>query len=162
MTSLQLANMGNDMKKIFFTFWFSHFTWTETHRCPIWEMIWKKYSLHFDFHVLLEQRHIGGRIFPVIVFQQKRRFYGKWYEKNILYILIFIFYLNRDTSVVEFSLSLYSNKKDDSLCGPCWPIHLQLKPFLNRWIAVEWAKITFISIHIIANQNSYHEDKSTL
>ena len=31
----------------------------------------------------------------------------------------------------------------------------------NCWIALERSKMTFISIHIIANQKSYHEDKST-
>ena len=93
---------------------------------PMWEMIWKKCSLH----------------------------------------LIFTFYLNRDTSVVEFPLSMCLKKKRRfSLWGhggPCWHNYLQLKLSLNCWIAVERAKITFTSIHIIAKQNSYHDDKSTL
>ena len=32
--------------------------------------------------------------------------------------------------------------------------------FTFCWIAVETSKMTFISIHIITNQNSYHHDKS--
>ena len=32
----------------------------------------------------------------------------------------------------------------------------------NCWITVERSKMTSISIHIIANQSSYHDDKSTL
>ena len=43
-----------------------------------------------------------------------------------------------------------------------WPIYLQSKLSLNCWIAVERAKITFISIHIFVKQNSYHDDKWTL
>ena len=39
---------------------------------------------------------------------------------------------------------------------------MESKPSLNCWIAVERAEITFILIHINANQNSYHDDKSML
>ena len=39
--------------------------------------------------------------------------------------------------------------------------YLESKPSLNCWIAVERAEITFIAIHINANQNSYHDDKSS-
>ena len=40
--------------------------------------------------------------------------------------------------------------------------NLESKPSQNCWIAVERAEITFISIHINANQNSYHDEKSIL
>ena len=40
----------------------------------------------------------------------------------------------------------------------CWPIYLESKPSLNCWILVERAKVTFISRHIIANHNSYHDN----
>ena len=43
----------------------------------------------------------------------------------------------------------------------CWPIYLESKPSLSCWIAVERAEVTFISKHIIANHNSYHDDRST-
>ena len=43
----------------------------------------------------------------------------------------------------------------------CWPIYLESKPSLNCWIAVERDEVTFISKHIIANHNSYHDDRST-
>ena len=43
----------------------------------------------------------------------------------------------------------------------CWPIYLESKPSLNCWIAVERVKVTFASKHIIANHNSYHDDRST-
>ena len=46
MTSFQQANVGNNMK-IFFT---------------------------FDFHILREHRHIGGRIFPSLYLNKKSRF----------------------------------------------------------------------------------------
>ena len=39
---------------------------------------------------------------------------------------------------------------------------MQSKPSPNCWITVERSKMTSISIHIIANQSSYHDDKSTL
>ena len=81
---------------------------------------------------------------------------GKWYEKYSLHF-IFTFFINRDISVIEFPPSLYFNKKDDSPWGPC----LESKPSPNCWIAVERAQITFISTNNIANQNSYHDDKST-
>ena len=61
-----------------------------------------------------------------------------------------------------FSLSLYFNKNGDHPWGRCWPIYLESKPSLNCWIAVERAEITFMSININANQNSYHDDKSIL
>ena len=53
-------------------------------------------------------------------------------------------------------------KTDDSLWDPYRPIFLQAKPSLNCWITAEGTKITSISIHIIANQNSNHDNKSTL
>ena len=43
----------------------------------------------------------------------------------------------------------------------CWPIYLESKPSLNCWIVVERVKVTFASKHIIANHNSYHDDRST-
>ena len=52
------------------------------------------------------------------------------------------------------------NKNGDHPWGRCWPIYLESKQSLNGWIAVERAEITFISIHINAKQNSYHDDKS--
>ena len=32
---------------------------------------------------------------------------------------------------------------------------------VDCWIVIEKSKMKFISIHIIANQNPYHDDKST-
>ena len=87
---------------------------------------------------------------------------GKLYEKFFFLHLVFTLYLNTGTSVVEFSLALYFNKNGDRPWGRCWPIYLELKPSLNCWIAVERAEITYISIHINANQNSYHDDESIL
>ena len=45
---------------------------------------------------------------------------------------------------------------------PFTTVYLESKPCLNCWIAVQRAEITFISTHINANQNSYHDDKSIL
>ena len=45
------------------------------------------------------------------------------------------------------------------LPGPFGKPKLSLKLW-NCWIVVERSKMMFISIHIIANQNSYHDDKS--
>ena len=42
------------------------------------------------------------------------------------------------------------------------PFTYKSKPSQNCWIAVEGAEITFISTHINANQNSYHDDNSIL
>ena len=85
----------------------------------------------------------------------------KLYEKHSL-PLIFTFYLNRGTSVLElFPVVVFQLKK--TIFN-----EVRVDPFtgnLNRLrIAVErfkMSQITFISIHILANQNSYHDDKST-
>ena len=74
------------------------------------------------------------------------------WKKKILHS-IFTFYLNTDASVVKFSLALHFNKNGDHPWGRCWPNYLESKPSLNCWSAVERAEITFISIHINANQN---------
>ena len=60
----------------------------------------------------------------------------------------------------NFPCRCISIKNGDHPWGRCWPIYLESKPSQNCWIAVERAEITFISIHISANQNSYHDDKS--
>ena len=60
------------------------------------------------------------------------------------------------------SLSLHFNKKrfsGRSVLTLCWPIYSQLKPPPNWLITAGKSKIT---IHIIANHNSYHDDRSTL
>ena len=49
-----------------------HVAWLHSDR-PTWEMIWKKKFLTFDLHILPEQRHIGCTIFPVVVFEYKKR-----------------------------------------------------------------------------------------
>ena len=70
--------------------------------------------------------------------------------------LIFTFYTNRHTSGLElFHVVFY------------WKKVLRVAPgnrnrLWNCWIAVERSKMMSISIHIIANQSSYHDDKSTL
>ena len=87
---------------------------------------------------------------------------GNYMKKYFLH-LIFTFYLNTDASVIKkFPCRCISIKTADHPWGRCWPIYLESKPSLNCWIAVERAEITFISIHINANQNSYHDDKSIL
>ena len=53
-------------------------------------------------------------------------------------------------------------KKSACLWDPCWPIYLQTKPSLNCWIAAERTKFTFILILLTANQDSNHDDISTL
>ena len=74
--------------------------------------------------------------------------------------LIFTFYLNRGTSVPElFSVVVFQLKRFSMRSVLT---HLPATISAN-WIAVERFKmnqITFISIHILANQNSYHDDKS--
>ena len=86
---------------------------------------------------------------------------GKWYEKYSFH-LIFTFYLNRHIGDRIFPCRILMRKKDDSPWDPCWTIYLQTKLSLNCWIAAGRTKITIISIHITANQNSNHNDKSTL
>ena len=76
----------------------------------------KKIFFTFDFHILPEHRHIGGKIFPC-------------------------HYISIKTAIIH--------------------IYLESKLSLNCWIAVERAEITFISLYINANQNSY-DDKSIL
>ena len=81
-----------------------------------------------------------------------------------LFPLIFTFYLNRYTLVIEFSPVVFWKKKDDSASpwDPSWPIYLQTKPSLKL---LDCGRKNQIYIHIdtyFANQNSDHDDKSTL
>ena len=78
--------------------------------------------------------------------------------------LIFTFYLNTDASVVEFFTVVVFQQKGRSFYEvgvTVDPIYWESKPSLNCWIAVERAEVKFISKHIIANQTSYHDDRST-
>ena len=79
--------------------------------------------------------------------------HGKWFEKYSLHS-IFTFYLNRDTSVTElFPVVVFKKiSRVDSFTDN------ESKP--SR-IVVERSETMLILIHIIADQNSYHDDKST-
>ena len=79
--------------------------------------------------------------------------------KNILYLWISHFTLTETHRCENYFLSLHFNKKD-SQCGQCWHIYLNRNRLKNSWIAVERSEMTCIPIHIIANQNSCHDDKS--
>ena len=87
---------------------------------------------------------------------------GKLYEKIFFTFDFHILPEHRRIGDKFFPCRCISIKNGDHLWGRCWPIYLESKPSLNCWIAVERAEITFISIHINANQNSYHDDKSIL
>ena len=81
--------------------------------------------------------------------------HGKWYEKYSLH-LIFTFYLNRDTSATElFPVVVLKKKKKKSRVDSF--TDNESKP--SR-IVVERSETMLILIHIIADQNSYHDDKS--
>ena len=83
--------------------------------------------------------------------------HGKLYEKYSLH-LIFTFYLNRDTSVTElFPVVVFNNNKKISRVDS----FTDNESKLSR-IVVERSETVLILIHIIADQNSYHDDNSTL
>ena len=69
----------------------------------------------------------------------------------------FTFYTNRDKSVLELFHVVVFQWKTFSLLTQAIETVSKIV-----WIAVERSKMTSISIHIIANQSSYHDDKSTL
>ena len=138
MTSLRHANMGNDTKK---------------------------YSLHLIF-TFYPNRHISCKIFPCHCSSMKKEdslddvrvagrlkkifgFSAKFEAQNIFFI---------HSIISEFQLQRGALGARD-FQTPCRVGH---KPSLHCWIVVERAKITFVSIHIIANQNSHHDNKSTL
>ena len=81
--------------------------------------------------------------------------YGKWYEQYSLH-LIFTFYLNRDTSVPELFPVVVLKKI--SLVDPftCL-LAMNRNRLLDCRILVERSEMMFMLIHIIANQNSYHD-----
>ena len=79
--------------------------------------------------------------------------------KNILYLWFSYFTLTGTRQCYNYFLSLYFNK-NNAQCGRCWHIYLNWNRLENCWIAVERPEMTFISIYIIANQNSCHDDKS--
>ena len=85
---------------------------------------------------------------------------GKLYEKIFFTFNFHILPEHRRIGDKNFPCRCISIKNGDHPWGRCWPIYLESKPSQNCWIAVERAEITFISIHINANQNSYHDDKS--
>ena len=87
---------------------------------------------------------------------------GKLYEKIFFTLDFHILPEHRRIGDNFFPCRCISIKNGYHPRGRCWPIYLESKPSLNCWIAVEKAEITFISIHINANQNSYHDDKSIL
>ena len=87
---------------------------------------------------------------------------GKLYEKIFFTFDFHILPEHRRIGDKIFPCRCISIKNGDHPWGRCWPIYLESKPSLNCWIAVERVEITFISIHINANQNSYHDDKSIL
>ena len=87
---------------------------------------------------------------------------GKLYEKIFFTFDFHILPEHRRIGDKNFPCRCISIKNGDQPWGRCWPIYLESKPSLNCWIAVERAEIAFISIHINANQNSYHDDKSIL
>ena len=76
------------------------------------------------------------------------------YKRYYLH-LIFTYCVDRDTSVLEL-FHVVSQQKRFAVLTQAIENRLQ-----NCWIAVERPKMTSISIHIIANQASYHDDKST-
>ena len=86
--------------------------------------------------------------------------------ENILYVWFSHFTLTETHRWWIYSLSLYFNKNKNSPVF-CWPISVLAttsKPSLLKivgGIAVEQSKMMLKSIHIIANENSYHDDKLT-
>ena len=85
---------------------------------------------------------------------------GKLYEKIFFKFDFHILPEHRRIGDKNFPCRCISIKNSDHPWGRCWPIYLESKPSQNCWIAIERAEITFISIHINANQNSYHDDTS--
>ena len=74
------------------------------------------------------------------------------HEKYSLH-LILTFFQNRDPSVIQlFHVVVFQLKR--------FPVLVHRNPLWNCWIMLERSKMKFISIHIMANQNSYHDDKS--
>ena len=92
--------------------------------------------------------------------------HGKWYEKTFFTFDFHILPKQRHTDARIIPCRCISIKKDFQW-GPCWePIYQQpaTETVSANWIVVErfkMSQITFTSIHILANQNSYHDDKST-
>ena len=76
--------------------------------------------------------------------------------------LIFTFCLDRDTSVLKlFPVFFLININKISRRSVFYQFTVNRNHFQNWWIPWGRSKMTIISIHTIANQNSYHDDKST-
>ena len=88
---------------------------------------------------------------------------GKWL-KTFFTFDFHILLLQRHTDARIIPCRCISIKKDFQW-GPCWEPTLPATETVSaNWIVVErfkMSQITFTSIHILANQNSYHDDKST-
>ena len=89
--------------------------------------------------------------------------HGKWL-KTFFTFDFHILLLQRHTDARSIPCRCISIKKDFQW-GPCWEPTLPATETVSaNWIVVErfkMSQITFTSIHILANQNSYHDDKST-
>ena len=88
---------------------------------------------------------------------------GKWL-KTFFTFDFHILLLQRHTDARIIPCHCISIKKDFKW-GPCWEPTLPATETVSaNWIVVDrfkMSQITFTSIHILANQNSYHDDKST-
>ena len=88
---------------------------------------------------------------------------GKWL-KTFFTFDFHILLLQRHTDARIIPCHCISIKKDFKW-GPCWePTLPATETVPANWIVVDrfkMSQITFTSIHILANQNSYHDDKST-
>ena len=91
-----------------------------------------------------------------------RQAVGKVMKKYWLHFnLIFTFYFNQShIGAGNIPFRCISLKTAfQSVCVD--PLTCNWNCLSNYWFAVERSRMTFISIHIIANQISYHDDKST-
>ena len=89
---------------------------------------------------------------------------GKWWLKTFFTFDFHILLLQRHTDARIIPCHCISIKKGFKW-GPCWEPTLPATETVSaNWIVVDrfkMSQITFTSIHILANQNSYHDDKST-
>ena len=81
-------------------------------------------------------------------------------RKNILYLWFSHFTLTEHIGARIIPCCCISIKNNFQW-GPRQPIYRQPKPSPDCGKRFKMCQITFISIHILANQNSYHDDEST-
>ena len=149
-----MINRCSELKDIF-SWWLRNDVTTWSIFSFLKKFVARKYSLEF---ISTFWRNISlsfEELVPVMVSKLESSFSGRWssfcYD---VFFYLFFFHMSHNDEIIIIKHVFITVWSISSLGPFCWQVLSD--------IAVERAEITFISTHINANQNSYHDDKSIL